>query len=125
LYLLLPLTRLVSPAAASPQPSDTRYLMFQNNSKFSLLSFRCCLFNSACFLESECKDTTFFQTTKIFLKKNFIFHSKHVYFNGKKIQFFFHFIKKKVCKKSFSKPIFIIFAGKSATLLLISLYIID
>ena len=28
LYLLLPLTRLVSPAAASPQPSDTRYLIF-------------------------------------------------------------------------------------------------
>ena len=90
---------------------DTRYLMFQNNSKFSLLSpFAFAFFiNNACFVESECKDTTIFQTTKKNLKKNFLFAFKPLFLSNKKECFFSHNPKKSLAKFSFShqkKPIF-------------------
>jgi len=47
--LLLPLTRLVSRPRPQAGDPDTRYLMFQNNSKFSLLSFSLSVFQQRLF----------------------------------------------------------------------------
>ena len=66
---ILPLTRLVSPLPPRDRSRTHAISMSQN---FYVLSFPGQLPTGGVFLESGCKDTTFFQTAKIFFQLFFV-----------------------------------------------------
>ena len=86
--LLLPLTRLRVSAPGLPRMPPTHAISCSKIIQSSLCFLVSCFINSACFLESECKDTTFFQTTKKNLRKSFDFLLNTLFLNDKKIHFF-------------------------------------
>ena len=99
--LLLPLTRLRVSAPGPPRMPPTHAISCSKIIQSSLCFLVSCFINSACFLESECKDTTFFQTTKKNLRKNFHFWYKTMFFNHKKKSIFFCRNPNMGCKNRF------------------------